>query len=156
MAEQKMSDNVYGRTKDEWQCENDIKLLERTTWEPMELSSNLQLQPSKHWNHLRAIARIWQSGRSLYETTLAPMEIFELPSNQLQYSAVAVGDCTHHFVYALGPFPNILTCKPSCRTPHLIVIRILRLARTLEFATQSRSSSLKFLYQSDYDLVPGE
>ncbi len=64
-----------------------------------------------------------------------------------------VGDCTHHFVYALGPFSTILTCKPSYRTPHLIVIRILRLARTLDFVTQSCSSSHN---PSDYDLVPGE
>jgi hypothetical protein len=50
----------------------------------MELSSDLQLQPSEHWNHFPGIARIRQSGRILYETTFAPMDIFELASNQLQ------------------------------------------------------------------------
>ncbi len=96
---------TYGRTKDEWQCENEIscwKWQHENSWifhEDLQLPTIKTLEalacngldftnwPLPLWNHVAAI------------------EIFELPSNQLPYSAVAVGD-SHHFVCALFPVPT--------------------------------------------------
>jgi hypothetical protein len=134
---------TYGRTKDEWQCENGI-----SCW---------KWQHENPWifhEDLPAMAWISETGRSLSETTLLRSRFSNSPRinyhTRLLPSEIAPTiSCARS-----SQFPHLLTCEPSSRTPHLIGIRTLRLARTLDFVPQRRS--LQSLYPSDSDLMPGE